>query len=167
MENAMKNSAINRRDFNKLTAAAMGGLVAGTVVGCGGGAKPPEPAPAPGDGTGAAKPAGGDEVVASLMMEEPHVCRGLNTCQSKGASGDNACAGQGACATAEKHDCHGMNMCKGQGGCGETAGQNGCKGKGNCAVPLSDEAWAKARKKFEELMSGASKQVGDAPAKSS
>ncbi len=162
----MKNSTITRRDFNKLTAAALGGLVAGTVVGCGGSTEQPAPAPAPTD-NGSAATNGGEVVTASLMMEEPHVCRGLNTCQGKGASGDNACAGHGACATAEKHECHGMNICKGQGGCGETAGQNACKGKGNCAVPLSDKAWAGARKKFEELMTGAGKEVGEAPAKSS
>lgn len=169
----MKISAVNRRDFNKLSMSALGGLMAGTVAGCG--KKPEEPAaqPAPpaeagGDtDTETEEDEDGSEGVAqNPLLSEPHVCRGLNTCKGKGATGENACAGQGACATAEAHTCHAENACKGQGGCGETAGQNACKAKGNCAVPLSEEAWTKARSKFEELMAEADKPVGAAPPKS-
>ena len=103
------------------------------------------------------------------LLEEPHVCRGLNGCKNKGGcgatKGKNACAGQGGCATAEKHDCKGANACKGQGGCGATPGENSCKGKGSCHVPLSDSAWTKTRANFEAAAKKAGKQVGPAPKK--
>ncbi|HUG93714.1 MAG TPA: hypothetical protein VML55_22985, partial [Planctomycetaceae bacterium] len=101
----MKRDELTRRDFHRLTAAAMGGLVAGTIAGCGGGdqkeagtdgargtpgtgqpAGPPSDATAVGDA---------EKYDVALLLEEPHVCRGLNTCMNKGASGENACAGQG------------------------------------------------------------------------
>ena len=50
-------------------------------------------------------------------------------------------------------------------GCGEHPGENQCKGMGECAVPLSDKAWAKARKNFEAAMKKAGKKFGDAPKK--
>ncbi len=82
----------------------------------------------------------------SRLLEDPHVCRGINTCKNKGKTGTtNDCAGQAHCATVAAHDCNGMNDCKGQGGCGEHPGENDCKGKGGCAVPLSDKTWPKAR----------------------
>ena len=126
---------MNRRDFGKLTAAALGGMVAGTAL------------------SGRAFADEGD----SPLLSEPHVCRGLNTCKGKGScktadnacKGHNDCAGAGGCATAEKHGCNGENACKGQGGCGSKPGENACKGKGHCAVPLHDSAWKKARKNFE------------------
>lgn len=99
------------------------------------------------------------------LLSDPHVCRGINTCKAKGADKKNACAGQGTCATAKAHSCHGDNECKGQGGCGAKPGENACKGKGECAVPLSDGAWKKARKRFEELMKKEGKKFGDAPPK--
>ncbi len=138
-------SNLNRRDFAKLSAAAFGGMLAGTV-GCSKGDK---------------QDAKYDD---ALLMQEPHVCRGLNTCKGKG-KGENACAGQGACATAEKHDCNALNTCKGQGGCGERPGENGCKEKGACGVPLSDKAWKKARTHFEAVMKKAGKEVAAAPEK--
>jgi hypothetical protein len=102
----------------------------------------------------------------SRLLEDPHVCRGINTCKNKGKKGTtNECAGQAHCATAAAHDCNGMNDCKGQGGCAEHPGENECKGKGACAVPLSDKTWPKARKRFEELMTKAGKKFGDAPPK--
>lgn len=143
--------SMNRRKFNELTMAALGGLTAGAVVGCGPAAKPPA---AGSPGTAAA---------ASDM----HVCRGLNACKGKGADGKNACAGQGGCAAAKaKHECKGKNTCKGAGGCGEAAGKNECKEKGNCAVPITkDDAWKKAREGFEADMKKAGKEAGPAPAK--
>ena len=139
----MNPSGMNRRDFQRLTLAAFGGLVAGaTVVNRGLGAEEVNP-----------------------LLSEPHVCRGLNTCKAKGAGKENACAGTGACATATAHECATLNSCKGQGGCGAAPGENKCKSMGQCAVPLKDEAWSKARKRFEELMAKAGKQVGPAPAK--
>ena len=69
----------------------------------------------------------------------------------------------GNCAMVKAHACKGENDCRGQGGCGEHPGENNCKGMGDCAVPLSDKAWPKARKRFEELMAKEGKKVGDAP----
>ena len=152
----MEPSELNRRDFNKLAMAAFGGILAGTMAGCGG-EEAAEEAPPPSAGEGEA---------AATETAEAHVCRGLNACEGKGVGGDNACAGQGACATAEAHTCHTMNDCKGQGGCGEHPGQNDCKGMGECGVPLSDEAWAKAREQFEASMSEQGTSIGEAPAKS-
>lgn len=99
-----------------------------------------------------------------LILQDPNVCRGLNTCKGKG-NGDHECAGQGACATAEAHSCKGENACKGQGGCGAKPGQNECKGQGECAVPLSDKAWKSARPAFEKAAKKHGIKVGPAPAK--
>lgn len=141
--------SVQRRDFHKLTMAAFGGLVAGATVNSAQAQKKDE------------KPK--VSVDPALLLEEPHSCKGLNTCKGKGKGEKNACAGQGACATAKAHDCKGMNDCKGQGGCGGYPGQNTCKSKGHCAVPLSKETWAIARKQFEHLMEDAGKKVGPAP----
>ena len=158
----MKN--LTRRDFTKLSMAAFGGAVGGaTLVGCGEGESPDatKPAGAP------TQPADAQQASADAnrLLTEPHVCRGMNSCKGTGAGGENACAGQGKCATAKAHSCNGENACKGQGGCGEQPGQNACNGMGQCAVPLSNEAWAKARKSFEAAMTKAGKQFGTAPAK--
>ena len=141
----IKSVRLSRRDFNKLTVAAFGGVLLGTTL------------------TGRA--ADKDDHDPKLLLEEPHVCRGLNTCKGNGKGKDNACAGQGNCATAEKHSCKGENACKGQSGCGEYPGQNSCKGKGGCEVPLAEKKWAKARKAFEKQMTKAGKKFGEAPKK--
>jgi len=144
---------LDRRQFNALTAAAMGGLLAGGVVGCGG--KKPVANPAtPGD----TPPAADDK--------EKHLCRGLNSCESNGAKGENACRGQGACATIASHDCGELNACKNQGGCGDTVGANACKEKGGCAVPLMDGAWDKMRARLEAEWKEKELEFGEAPAKS-
>jgi hypothetical protein len=139
-------SNLNRRDFGKLSVAALGGLAAGVSS---------------------------ESLFAQVKKEEAdtkkkkeiHVCRGLNTCKGNGTDGKNACAGQGICATAEAHDCGGQNVCKGQGGCGAMPGENDCKTKGECAVPLMDKAWTTARKRFEDRMKKAKKKYGEAPKK--
>ena len=100
-----------------------------------------------------------------LILDEPHVCRGLNSCKGLGKGGENACAGQGACASVADHACGTQNECKGQGGCGELPGMNACKGQGACHVPLMDEIWPKARAAFEAAMKKSGKDVGAAPAK--
>jgi hypothetical protein len=148
----MDDLGLNRRDFHRLTVAALGGVVAGTVAGC---SEEKKPAPAPGTGapsaarTEPAKPAGDEVAVAG----EPHACSGLNACKGQGAGGKNDCAGQGDCATkAWYHSCSGQNDCKGQGGCGSEATQNDCKGQGKCNIPLMKSAWESARKHFEETM---------------
>ena len=138
----------NRREFTKLAAAAMGGLLAGL-----GAVRAADEKPKPKDPK---KP---------LLLQEPHVCRGLNSCKGKGAGAKNDCAGQGDCATAKAHTCHKENDCAGLGGCGEHPGENKCKEMGECAVPLKDAAWAKARKNFEAAMKKAGKKFGDAPKK--
>lgn len=167
----MSRSDLNRRDFHKLSMAAFGGLVTGTLAGCG---REQAPAPAPADGpTGTSGVSSGEGTAAGagdlteaqvILTTEPHVCRGLNTCMNKGKSGENACAGQGTCATAAAHTCHYDNECKGQGGCGESYGQNACKAMGECAVPLNDSTWKKARAAFEAAMKAKGKEVGAAPA---
>ena len=165
----MNEQGLNRRDFHRLTMAAFGGVVAGTVGGCG--EEKPAPAvkptasstpnsPTPDSKT---KPA---EVAAADVTGEPHACRGLNACKNQGSSGKNDCAGQGECATKSwEHSCGGENACKGQGGCGNDATQNECKGKGGCHVPLMDSVWDKARKHFEDKMKETGKEVGAAPPK--
>jgi hypothetical protein len=156
----MNGPILNRRDATRLALAALGGLVTGALAGCGGNPTTEGKAPADaGKGTGSGEK-------ASLLLQDPHVCRGINTCKNKGKPGTtNECAGQAACATAATHDCQGMNECKGQGGCGNNPGENACKGQGGCAVPLSDKTWPKARKRFEELMTRAGKKFGKAPEK--
>ncbi len=151
---------LSRRNFNGLALTALGGLLAGL---------------------GLTQQAGADEDKAKdkdepkepkkkdpkkpLLLQEPHVCRGLNTCKNLGKGKKNDCAGQGACLTAAKHTCAEDNACAGLGGCGDKPGENACKGMGKCAVPLKDKAWAKARKNFEAAMKKADKKFGDAPEK--
>jgi hypothetical protein len=144
----MNPSKLDRREFSRLTAAALGGLVAGASL-----------------THGQEKKAEKKDETKNPLLSEPHICRGLNTCKTKGKGGKNDCAGQGACASVKAHTCKGENDCRGFGGCGEKPGENACKGKGGCAVPLSDKAWAKARKRFEELMATEGKKVGPAPKK--
>jgi len=142
----MEKSDLNRRDFQRLAAAAVGGLLAGASL-------------------NSAALGADEKKKKNPLLVEPHVCRGLNTCKGKAADKKNACAGQGACATAKAHTCHAQNECRGQGGCGAKPGENECKEKGECGVPLSSGAWRKARKRFEELMKAEGKKVGPAPPK--
>ncbi|HEY2759470.1 MAG TPA: hypothetical protein VGI75_01965 [Pirellulales bacterium] len=132
---------LSRRDFHQLTSAAIGGILAGSLTGCSG------------DGAKEAKAADA----------ELHACRGLNDCKGQGADKQNACAGQGSCASV-KHSCSGQNDCKHQGGCGESPGMNDCKTKGGCEVPMNADMWAKARAQFEDRMKKAGKTIGEAPA---
>ncbi len=171
-----ETSGMNRRNFTRLFAAALGGIAAGTLVGCGGkkdgDKKDGKTAPTGGQGSGTSQGGSADNVLKAtadvdpslLVSGDKNVCRGLNTCKGKG-KGDHSCAGQGACATVDTHVCQGMNDCKGHGGCGEHPGQNTCKGKGACAVPLTSKTWAKARAKFEQVASVKGMKVGPAPAK--
>jgi len=133
---------VSRRDFGKLAAAAFGGVVAGSVLG--------------------SKLLSADEAKkpAAAAKADAHACCGLNACKGQGKGGDNACAGQGGCATTEAHSCAGSNACKGQGGTAD----NGCKGKGSCAVPIKGDGWKKARAHYEATMTKAGKKFGAAPA---
>lgn len=145
----MTERKLDRREFEKLTAAALGGLAAGSLLGCSPQANPP------------AQPA------ASDVSGDKHLCRGLNECKGQGQGGKNECRGQGACATVVSHACGGQNTCKGLGGCGDTAGANACKGQGGCHVPLMDSAWDKLRKKKETEWGAKKQDFSAAPAKSS
>jgi hypothetical protein len=138
---------IGRRDFNKLAIAALGGLAAGTRV---------------------ADAADKKDGSKSYLIQEPHVCRGLNpNCAGEVKGKKHTCAGKSNCASAPAHTCSGQNDCAGLGGCGEKPGENTCKGQGKCAVPIAhDDAWTKARANFEKAMKAAGKKFGDAPPKS-
>ena len=148
----MRTPDPSRREFTKWAAAALGGLAAGLSV-----ARAADAAP------------GKKDPDKPLMAQEPHICRGLNTCKSKSAGGKNDCAGQGDCATAKAHTCAGDNDCAGLGGCNakvNTPGENKCKGMGGCTVPIKDaKTWAKARSNFEADMKKAfpDKKIGEAP----
>lgn len=142
----------SRREFHQWALAALGGIAAGSLAGC----------PASSSGPKLIQSAS-TEPDLSIMLQEKHVCRGLNTCKGKGKAGDNACAGQGTCATFTAHSCSKQNECKGQGGCGSLPGANACKGQGHCGIPLQ-HVWDTARQNFEKAMKAAGKEVGAAPA---
>lgn len=163
----MSPNELNRREFSRLSLAALGGALAGAAAGC----NDNQESPPAGSGNPASaevpKPAAGRDAADSQTKAgeaELHACRGLNACKGQGKSGTNECAGQGDCASpATLHECAGQNACKGQGGCGEKPTQNACKSQGMCKVPLMDEAWEKARKHFEETMNKSGKKFGAAP----
>ena len=145
----MQSFDLSRRQFTKFAAAAMGGLLAGarTV-------------------SAAADDDAKKDPSKPLLLQEPHICRGLNpTCKGEYKGKANDCAGQSHGPSAKEHACKGQNDCAGLGGCGENPGENTCKGMGECAVPLKDMAWSKARKNFEAAMKKAGKKFGPAPAK--
>ena len=132
---------VSRRDFGKLAAAAFGGVVAGSMLG--------------------GKLLFADEKkMEGAAKADAHACCGLNACKGQGKGADNACAGQGSCATTEAHSCAGSNACKAQGGTGD----NACKGKGSCSVPIKGDGWKKARASYEASMKKAGKKFGAAPA---
>lgn len=168
----MQPSGMDRREFHQWTLAALSGVIAGTTAGCtkGGGepVRPMPPANTPRATVGAAtgtSPVTLTAAAEALIMDEPHTCRGLNSCKGNGRSKDNACAGQGACASIADSVCGGHNECKGQGGCGANPGMNDCKGQGGCHIPLMDDAWQTARAAFETAMKKNGKDFGTAPAK--
>jgi hypothetical protein len=138
-ETMKKDVDLSRRDFSKLTLAAFGGVLAGSLL-----------------------------TNRSLLADETkqeaakdaHACCGLNACKGQGAGAKNECAGQGSCSTTEAHGCNGQNACKGQG----DSADNACKGKGSCAVPVKGDSWKKARANFEASMKKAGKKFGAAPA---
>jgi hypothetical protein len=142
----MRNQRLDRRDFHRLTTAALGGLAAGAMLGC------------------SSEPAGPSVEVTPTRGPEIHLCRGLNECKGQGKGGENACRGQGACATAAAAACGGNNECKGLGGCGETVGANECKGQGGCHIPLMKGAWETLRKRKEAEWGEKSLEFAAAPA---
>jgi hypothetical protein len=142
----MRDQPLDRRDFHKLTTAALGGLAAGAMLGC-----RSEPAAGP--------------TVTPTRGPEIHLCRGLNECKGQGKGGENTCRGQGACATVASSSCGGNNECKGLGGCGDSAGANECKGQGGCHVPLMEGVWKKLRDKKEAEWGEKKVEFAAAPAK--
>ena len=136
----MSSKDLSRRDLGKLTLAAFGGVLAGTLM--------------------TSRSAAGEETPAAAADASKHACCGLNTCKGQGAGATNECAGQGSCSTVEAHGCAGENACKGQG----AEYDNACKGKGSCAVPLHGDGWKAARAKFEKAMTDAGKKFAPAPA---
>ncbi len=129
---------IGRRQFNKMVLSVVGGLVAGSAIGC---------------GQKKEVPLDTDETLKQTKTTEAgdkNVCKGMNACKGQGGCktadndcrGHNDCSGKGGSATASKHACAGKNSCKEQGGCRSgdqgCAGKNTCQGKGGCGVPLSD-----------------------------
>ncbi len=140
---------MDRREFNTLAVAALGGLMTGASL-----ARAADEKPKPKDPK---KP---------LLLQDPHICRGLNaTCKGEVQGKKNDCTGQALLASAPEHVCKGHNDWAGLGGCGEKPGENNCKGMGNCAVPLKDKTWDVARKNFEAAMKKAGKKFGKAPKK--
>ncbi|HTQ80529.1 MAG TPA: hypothetical protein VMM92_11070 [Thermoanaerobaculia bacterium] len=131
----MKDDAMTRRDLGKLTLAAFGGVLAGTLV--------------------------GERLLAAdkPAAKDLHACCGLNACKGQGKGAKNECAGQGSCSTARAHGCAGQNDCAGQG----QSADNSCKGKGSCGVPVKGDAWKQARTNFEASMKKAGKKFGPAP----
>lgn len=140
---------LDRRQFHQLTTAALSGILAGSMIGCGGDAKE----------VGKAASS-----AANAADRDKHLCRGLNDCKGQGVSGMNDCRGQGDCATVAHHDCGTHNTCKGLGGCGATAGANDCAGKGGCRVPLMDGAWETVRQRMEGKWTSSKVEFGKAPA---
>jgi hypothetical protein len=167
----MQSEHVSRRDFHKLSAAALGGLIAGVTLGCGEETSKPTAKTAPGsESASTSTPADSSKTVAkdgtaAVTLVALHACRGLNECKELGKSHKNNCAGQGDCYTV-KHDCAGKNDCKYQGGCGGENGMNDCKGKGGCGhFPIADaDIWKKARAAFETRRKAGGKPVGPAPA---
>jgi hypothetical protein len=143
---------MDRRDFDRLAAAVLAGLLAGANV-----------ASAQVEKKGKRRKK--KDTRKSMWLQEPHICRGLNTCKGLGRGRKNECAGKGTCAISNFHSCHGGNDCAGLGGCGSHPGENKCKGQGACAVPLMDKTWVRARNKFEAAMTKADKEFGPAPKK--
>ena len=169
---------LSRRGFHQLTAAAFGGLLAGSTWGCSS-SQTDKPADAGAAANTAEEATTGEVVEVTETIEEPaaettagdevasadlHACRGLNTCKGLGKDGMNECAGQGTCTTFAEHSCAGENACKGQGGCGSNPAANECKGMGGCMLPLHEGAWETAREAFEERMKMDGKTFGAAPA---
>jgi hypothetical protein len=149
----MEPNDLDRRQFQKLAAAVLGGLVSGASA-------------LADDKKEDKKDEKKKDPTKPLLLQEPHICRGLNpTCKGEIKGTKNDCAGQAHLATVKEHKCKGMNDCAGEGGCGDHPGENKCKGMGDCAVPLSDKAWEKARKNFETAMTKANKKFGPAPEK--
>jgi hypothetical protein len=160
----MNTPGMDRREFHQLAIAALGGVVAGTAIGCnsgGGGTPPKKAAPAEVASTSVTLSAAAE----ALIMDEPHTCRGLNSCKGNGRSKENDCAGQGTCASIANSTCGGHNECKGQGGCGADPGMNDCKGQGGCHIPLMETAWETARTAFESAMKKHGTAFGTAPPK--
>jgi uncharacterized membrane protein YphA (DoxX/SURF4 family) len=163
----LEPTSVARRAMIRLAAAVLGGLTTGAIVYHF--FKKSEPVPENtvknnDEDDGKEFECSGGPLPPLIENPAVHVCRGINTGKNDGKKGTtNTCAGRAHCATVSSHGCDGLNDCKGQGGCGEHPGENACKEKGKCQVPLKADTWAKARKRFEELMNAAHRKFGKAP----
>ena len=171
---------LTRRDFNRLTATAFGGVLAGTVIGCGGDddasssdtVSDGDVTVATDDATSDAtptsddSPANGEQTPVGGELPEHNACLGLNQCKEYGKNaGEHDCAGQGSCATMASAGPE-KNQCKFLGACNGEVGANACKGQGGCQVPIEpfgDELWLQARAAFEKRMKTKRTEVGTAP----
>jgi hypothetical protein len=169
---------LTRRDFSKLTATAFGGVLAGTVIGCGGNDDDANSSDTVSDGdvvlsaddattpTGDGSPANGEQELVGGELPEHNACLGLNQCKASGKNpGEHDCAGQSACATTSS-ETQGKNQCKFLGACDGKVGANACKGQGGCQVPIEpfgEGLWLQARAAFEKRMEAKGTEVGMAP----
>ncbi len=121
----MNDQTLNRRRLFQLAVAALGGLTAGALVGCNSGQTPTAD-------TDKKKEKDKKEADATpRLLQDPHVCRGINTCKNKGKKGTtNECAGQAHCATVTAHDCNGMNDLQGARRLRRTPGRKRMQGQG-------------------------------------
>ena len=146
----MDGSQMNRRDFQRLTAAALGGVIGGSMHApprrCG--RRHGEVAAGRTPRLSRAEHLQGEKRLRRDQRQERHVPA-------------KAAAPRPRSTTAKARI-----PAKGQGGCGEHPGENTCKAKGSCEVPLKDKAWDKARANFEAAMKKAGKKFGPAPKKS-
>lgn len=166
---------LTRRDFNRLTATAFGGVLAGTLIGCGGNDDDDGSADAATSTTDNSttdttttddnSPANGEQKLVGGELPEHNACLGLNQCKEHGKNpGEHECAGEGSCATVT-HACRKKNSCKYLGACDLKVGANQCQGQGGCEVPFiaGEDLWKQARAAFEKRMKAKGTEVGMAP----
>src|SRR5260370_13599128 len=102
----------SRRDFAKLAGAVMGGLLTGLGAG---GLRVAR----------AADESKGKDPKKPLLLQEPHICRGLNpTCKGEVKGKKNDCAGQAYGPTVKEHTYNGHNHCPGLGASGAPPREN-------------------------------------------
>ena len=141
----MSNSEFNRRQLQRLTLAAFGGMMAGASV-----AQAKDEVPK-------------KDKDKNPLLGEPHVCRGLNVCKALGVDKKNACAVRAFRHGESAHVSHAQRMSRP--GRLRRAPRRELLQSPRRMVPLMDKTWDKARKRFEELMKKDKKEFGEAPPK--
>ena len=110
------------------------------------------PLRSPTGGSPAAKGMGDDNL--PLLLHDPHVCRGINTCKDKGKVGTtNECAGQGHCPRSTPTPARARTTARATAAATTTPARTSAAARA-LHVPLSVPkfTWHKARIRFEELM---------------